>query len=235
MPLNTSEKKVGIIGGLGPAASADFLNLVVKSFQKVGARMDSDFPRIFLDSISFPDSTEFGCGDVETVVSLVRESVKRMSAFGAKIIVVLCNTIHLYIRSVFEDSEIQHIDIVDIAVNEIIRSGHSKVLILSSEESKKNQLHRHGLTHGMVECIDLDENEQVKLNHVIYQVMGGEIYEASVSLQSLIDRYEELVDAILLGCTELPLANVVSRKAKIINPNVLVADKLVELCGHSKS
>lgn len=87
----------------------------------------------------------------------------------------------------------------------------------------------------MVECIDLDENEQVKLNHVIYQVMGGEIYEASVSLQSLIDRYEELVDAILLGCTELPLANVVSRKAKIINPNVLVADKLVELCGHSKS
>jgi len=51
--INSSRKTIGILGGMGPEAGADLFSRIVRNFQsKSGAKFDSDFPQIFLNSIN---------------------------------------------------------------------------------------------------------------------------------------------------------------------------------------
>lgn len=50
---NSTRKVIGILGGMGPEAGADLFSRIVRNFQyKSGAKFDSDFPQILLNSIN---------------------------------------------------------------------------------------------------------------------------------------------------------------------------------------
>ena len=53
-------KSIGILGGMGPAASAVFYSMIVEKFQKEGAVQDTDFARIILHSIALAGFDETG-------------------------------------------------------------------------------------------------------------------------------------------------------------------------------
>ena len=60
---------VGILGGMGPAATANFLRLLVKSFNEAGAKTDSEFPKIVMLSLPLEDWGTTGAKDKLSVRS----------------------------------------------------------------------------------------------------------------------------------------------------------------------
>ncbi len=222
-------RKIGIIGGMGPSASASFLNLLIRECQNRGAVLDSDFPHIILESIPFPDSNELSCGNVDEVIALTQASVDRMTAAGVEIVVAICNTIHLHIRSIFGENGPELIDITDAVAQEAKKRGYKQVIVLSSQESRDSSLYKTALAIHGIKCeYPKDLEDQEKINRIILNVMRGDIAAAQIELVQLIEKYIEQTDAVILGCTELPLAFNSDDDQKILDPNRLLAKELAK-------
>ena len=220
-------RKIGIIGGMGPAASASFLNVFIQECQKRGAVMDSDFPHIILESIPFPDSDELSCGSIDEVITLTQACVDRMTTAGVEIIVAICNTIHLHIKRIFSENGPEFIDIKDVVAQEANEKGYSKVVVLSSQESRNSDLYKTELAEHGIKCeYPEDLEDQKKINNTILNVMRGNIIAAQSELTDLIKKYTEQTDAVILGCTELPLALNSDNNQKILDPNRVLAKEL---------
>ena len=94
-------KTLGVLGGLGPAASAEFMRLLVV---KAPARTDPEHPRvILLSQPQTPNRNDFIFGVGEDPEPALRSGLELLSSWGADILCVTCNTAHYYIDH-FRDS-----------------------------------------------------------------------------------------------------------------------------------
>ena len=94
-------KTLGVLGGLGPAASADFMRLLVV---KAPATVDQEHPRvILLSQPQTPNRNDFIFGVGEDPEPALRSGLELLTDWGADILCVTCNTAHYYIDH-FQDS-----------------------------------------------------------------------------------------------------------------------------------
>lgn len=90
---------MGILGGLGPMASAYFYELITAHTK---AERDQDHIDIILSSrSSTPDRTAFITGESDdSPLPFMVQDAKRLEAYGADAIVIPCNTAHYFIDEV---------------------------------------------------------------------------------------------------------------------------------------
>ncbi|HZX10852.1 MAG TPA: aspartate/glutamate racemase family protein, partial [Acidobacteriota bacterium] len=93
----TKYKKIGILGGMGPEATADFYLRIIRIFQKkYGAIYDSDFPEILIINLPIPDVVE-NPKEEDKVREMLINAVKKLEKSGADFIAIPCNTVTYYI------------------------------------------------------------------------------------------------------------------------------------------
>ena len=87
---------LGVLGGLGPMASAYFYEMITAHTK---AQRDQDHIDIILSSrASTPDRTDFILGrSTDSPLPAMIEDAKALEAFGARAIVIPCNTAHYFI------------------------------------------------------------------------------------------------------------------------------------------
>lgn len=98
------QKTIGILGGMGPVASADtYVALVKTCQQKYNAVQDSDFPAVVLYSLPLSDFSHKGFSDnldkQRVLVEQLVVALKRLENFGAEAIIIDCNTVHYFFKS----------------------------------------------------------------------------------------------------------------------------------------
>ncbi|MEI6597728.1 MAG: hypothetical protein WCL22_01665 [bacterium] len=82
-------KTIGILGGMGPAASANFYQRIVEIAQHdFGAVQDTDFPPMFLYNLPLSGFDETGFVDAEEVKKQLISGVKKLEAIGSDFIVI---------------------------------------------------------------------------------------------------------------------------------------------------
>src|SRR3989339_318028 len=90
-------RKIGILGGMGPEATADLYLEIIRIFQQeLGAKYDDEFPQIFINSLPLPDVVEQNFSEAQ-VIYLLKEGVKKLEQAGADFIVIACNTVHVFL------------------------------------------------------------------------------------------------------------------------------------------
>lgn len=222
---------IGILGGMGPEASAYFYHLLIEIAQeKYGAVQDTDYPPAVIYNMPLTDFDETGIRDVESVRTQLIEGVRKLESFGATHIVIACNTVHQFYEDMQGAVTIPILNIVDEAVSESKRRGYKKVLLLTSESTNTSGLYRDACARASLESISVREADQKKLNEIILHVMAGTQGTADVHLvDDMVKRTEGSADAVLLGCTELPLA---LREGDIdipvLNANRIVLEAVLE-------
>ncbi len=197
---------LGILGGLGPMASAYFYEMIT-AHTKV--QRDQDHIDIILSSrASTPDRTDFILGkSTDSPLPAMIEDAKALVAFGARSIVIPCNTAHHFIDEVR--------NAVPVPVPSIIRetarfcrlSGKTKVGILATEGTVASGAYQTALEAEGVAFMLPDAEAQAALMQIIYdyvkrglRVDPAALYEAARPLT------EAGCDALILGCTELSVA-----------------------------
>jgi hypothetical protein len=60
-------KTIGILGGMGPATSAEFYTILVKKYQENGSVQDTDFPKMIINSATLKGFDEKGIADFDLV------------------------------------------------------------------------------------------------------------------------------------------------------------------------
>src|SRR6185295_14391684 len=113
---------LGVLGGMGPIASAEFLKTIYEYSQ--GER-EQEFPVVFVYSDpTFPDRTEaFLKGEEQVVLDQLVTALRALLQMNASQIVICCMTIHHLLPRLSPDLAEKIISLVDVIAAHLPRTG----------------------------------------------------------------------------------------------------------------
>jgi aspartate racemase len=245
---------IGVIGGIGPQAGLDF---VQKIFANTRVSKDQDHVNCVLISCPsiIPDRTAFllqNDGKIENPAFGMFECARRLYMAGIRVAVVACNTAHSdrifnpFCAMVKES--LPDLIIVNMLktcaeyIKETLRV--TRVGLLATKGTHKSRVYHEYLdAEENFELMEPEAQGRERVHEAIYsEEYGIKAYSQEIKPQArdLVSReIDRLIDqgaeAVILGCTELPLA-IKSRDFAIpvIDPGLLVARKLIELTAPEK-
>ena len=104
------EKVVGVLGGMGPEATLDFLAKVVAL---TPAQRDQDHLRIIIDNNpKIHDRTETNLSNVELLLPVLVETARNLERAGVDFIVIPCNTVHYFYDSLVKEVSVPILHII---------------------------------------------------------------------------------------------------------------------------
>lgn len=224
-------KTLGVIGGVGPLATAYFLELVVKM---TDASCDQEHPEVIIFNCpSIPDRTSFLLkkSNENPVPPMVRIA-ERLEIEGASYIAIPCITAHSFYSELTEKVKLPIINMIDEAVMELKKNGISRAGIMATDGTIFSGFFQRKLEAAGIKVSIPSEASQDKIETIIYkQVKAGK----PVNMKDFSEVQEELrekgAEVIILGCTELSL---IKKEESIgqgfLDPMEALARKSVELC-----
>ena len=240
-PTRLATSTVGILGGMGPAAGADFARLFVAACADLlrarGVTVtDQAFPEHWLAQVPVPDRSAASfapdTGGHQPLEPML-QAVGKLAALGATTIAVACNTAHIW------HAELQHrfpqLEVLHVA-REVARTlaarGVREVGLLATEATYSSGLYDQAFAQHGVQCFVPLESEREQLMHGIFKgVKSGNLPLANTVFaavaQALVKRHG--LQTLVLGCTEIPLAltSLPGRgDVNLIDPAQLLAEAL---------
>ena len=204
-----NNKVIGVLGGMGPGASASLYSKIIEYAQyKYGAVQDEDYPPIIIYSLPLGGFDETGIVDEGMVKSQLIEGVKKIELAGCDMIIIACNTVHVYYEAMQSAVDIPILNIIEKTKEKVEEAGYKKVGLLVSESTNKLQIYQKEFLTVGIEIISPNKSQQIVINNVIEHVMGGnQKIEDIIVLKGIIRDYlAQGSEAVVLGCTEIPLA-----------------------------
>jgi len=200
--------KIGLVGGLGPLSTIDYyIGLIERYHKDFGLE---DYPEIVIDSINMKDFLDAMANeDVDSIRKRMHASIDCLKSSGATFAGICSNTPHLYQRQIFEGASLEMISIVDVTLQYIKKNNFKKVLILGTPFTMGRGLYDKRMPLYGIEPVVPNEKDRKEIGSIIFPNLenGIIIPEDKVRFIGIIERYikEFSIDAVLLGCTELPL------------------------------
>ena len=234
-------RTVGILGGMGPAAGADFARLFVHACTDQMhtlhiAISDQAFPEHWLAQVPVPDrSTALempGPGGHQPLEPML-QAMGKLAALGAKVVAVACNTAHAWhgeLQERFPQLEVLHV------AREVARTlaiqGVQEIGLLATEGTYRAGLYERAMHQAGLRCHIPLPHERARLMQGIYQgVKAGDLELARECFQSvaatLANRHH--LSTLVMGCTEIPLALTAVPEMtalKLVDPARLLAQAL---------
>ena len=230
---NESVKKVvGIIGGMGPGATA---LLFQKIIDHTDAKLDADHIHILIDNRpSIPDrTTAILIGD-DTPVKKICESGKQLEMMGAELIAIPCNTSHYFYSYIQQQLEIPVINMLEETAKECKNQGFTSVGVLATTGTKSSGIYEKALKLEGIQTIYPDEAEQKVLMSIIYDyIKAGKIVNSEMFQVELENMEKKGAQAFVLGCTELPMVfSDGDMGMRFIDSLDILAKRIVDMAGY---
>lgn len=206
MKKQNTKQIIGILGGMGPQASACLLEMLIDlSIKKFGAKND-DFPEILLDSVPVPDFISNDSRKNESL-KILKNRVKFFNTVNPSCLTIACNTAHIFLNDLQKIAKVPFISVIEEVVKAVTKSGLRKVGILGTPTTIKSKLYQNALHKFGIKSIDLKRNELGILERIIRTIIAGSSnHKDSAILLSVANNLRERgAQGIILGCTELPL------------------------------
>lgn len=221
-----SEKRViGVIGGMGPLATADLFMKIVKS---TPAAKDQDHPRIVIDNNpEIPDRTAFIVGKGADPKPLLIETARNVERMGASFLCIPCNTAHFFHGDIQAAVNIPVLHIMR-EVAAYLKGKVKKAGILASTGTLQTRLYENSLTDAGIVALTPEGADQEEVMDAIYSVKAGDLEKgrrlALAAGQKLVSKGAE---AVIAGCTEIPL---VLQEGDLPVPVIDATQILAEAC-----
>ena len=202
---NPPERILGVLGGMGPAATAEFLRLLAVY---APAERDQEHPRVvsFSDP-HIPDRTAAIRGTGEDPTSRLKDGLLRLVDWGADLLAVPCNTAHPFIDEFRQELPVPLVHIVEVTIAEAkVRIPRGGWLVATSG-TVASGIYRNGarkcgyplhVPADDVQTVIQETTVLVKANHT-----KGAAKQLRAALQRL---WDEKNLPIVAACTEVPLA-----------------------------
>ncbi|MCL2007433.1 MAG: amino acid racemase [Treponema sp.] len=235
---------VGVIGGMGPHAGLDFSKLI---FANTKAKTDQEHINCMMISCSslIPDRNTFLLYDKgDNPAHGMFESARRLYLAGVRFAAVACNTAHagkifsLFLSKVREELP----DLIIVNMLETCALGSSKYKrlgLLATIGTHESKVYHEYFTPDKFELLEPDAQGRERIHRAIFDESFGikahsnEIKDEAVALikGEMYALAERGAEAVILGCTELPLAmrGEAGFEVPFVDPALLAARRLVEL------
>ncbi len=242
-------RTVGILGGMGPAAGADFARLFVSACAEHMrgrgiAVSDQAYPEHWLAQVPVPDRSNAlgapGFGAHQPLEPML-QALGKLAALGATTVAVACNTAHVWhgaLQDRFPQLEVLHVA-REVATC-VAGLGMRDVGLLATEGTYSAGLYSEAFALAGVRCHVPAAAERALLMRGIYSgVKVGDLALAHAAFSEVAKALARRhgLKTLVLGCTEIPLAfgglGVDSSMeslpdVRLIDPAALLAQKLAE-------
>jgi aspartate racemase len=203
-------RTIGILGGMGPAAAADFYVRIVSGH---GALRDQDHPPCILYSATqVPDRTAFLLGGGVNPAPELVAAASLIEAAGADFIAMPCNSAHAFLPSMRAAVGIPILDMIALAAAAVARvvPQAERIGLLATSGTVEAELYDKPLRSRELEPLYPDVAVQQRVMEAIKEVKAGGAPCGRESDARLVEAAAHLsargADCIIMGCTEVPLA-----------------------------
>jgi len=202
--------KVGVVGGVGPAATVDFMQKLVRS---TPATRDQDHIKLLVEqNPQIPDRTQNLLGDGPDPTVSLYATCKKLEAGDVDIIAIPCNTAHAFVERIQPYLHVPIVNMLTVSV-EYLRAAFPdlrEVGLLATTGTIMSGVYRKALEARGLRQVVPSDTLQARVMNAIYGERGvkaGFIAGECVDdVNAAVDELSERgVEVILLGCTELPL------------------------------
>jgi aspartate racemase len=204
-PLTRGRLTVGVLGGLGPDATVDFLRKIVA---ETPATTDQEHIRLLIDhNPGVPNRHASIAGKAPSVGPQLAQMAQGLEAAGADFLVMVCNTAHAFEAEIRAAVSIPFLSIIDVTVAALADSGAARVGVMAAEGCLQAGLYQHALAAAGYEPILWSDSELEEFMALVYRIKAGQrdadIADGIARLAaSLVSRG---ADTLIAGCTEIPL------------------------------
>ncbi len=232
--------KVGLIGGLGPAATVDLYDKIVRS---TPASNDQEhFKLVVEQNPQTPDRTKCLLEGGEDPTLALYNSAKRLQDDECDAIIVPCNTAHAFVPYLQRHLQVPFINMQQATMDEIAAKfgKTAKVGLMATSGTVKTGIYSEKALAMGIPMFTPDEEHQQLVMRAIYGPKGAKAgFTDGLCREDLVSAAEYLVEkhdcnVLILGCTELPLIldegdmEVAGKTVFVIDPTSALARKVVK-------
>ncbi len=206
---------VGVLGGMGPAATAHFQTRLVAL---TDAATDAAHPTVVTWSDGgVPDRVAALRGTGPSPVPVLRAGLAVLAGAGARVLAVPCNTVHPFLPEALEGSPLRLVDMIEAAADEAAAAGVGTAAVIATAATLEHGMYERALAGRSVLAHTPGERTQSEVLELIAAVKAG------VPVRDLLPRYEATVrdlaeagcDGVVVACSEISvLAAAVSATAE---------------------
>lgn len=226
--------KLGILGGLGPAATANFMNKII---EMTDATKDQEHIDMLVFNVpSIPDRTAFikEGQKYPSPLSKLTQVAKALETNHVETIAIPCVTAHYFYEEVSKSVSCKVLNLVEETAKYLNENGVQKVGIMATDGTVDTGLFQRIFKQEKIEYILPSIEQQRQVMDIIYgQIKQGltpDLWSFKEVSQELFSRGAEV---IILACTELSII----KNKEVIGPGYLdVIDVLAMTCvkNHGK-
>jgi aspartate racemase len=232
---------VGILGGMGPAAGADFVRLFVQAcaehLRQSGQPVrDQGFPEHWLAQVPVPDRTQ-ALSDAQLgahqPLEPMLQALGRLAAVGARSVAIACNTAHAWhakLQERFPQLELLHMAQEVAAL--LHAQGVREVSLMATEGTYRTGLYAQALQARSIVCHLPNAQQRERITQGIFE--GVKAARLPLAAQCFYEVARALNQEhgncpIIMGCTEIPLGLAALAKVEhlhLIDPAQVLAASL---------
>ena len=200
-------KKVGIVGGLGYMSTLEYYRGIMKESQTY--TKSGEYPELVIASLNIADMMRMlEKGFYEQVTWYLYRAIQDLRKARADFAVIASNTPHIVFNQLSEISPLPLISIMDVTSQAISRCGYSNVLLTGTAFTMKNRFYKDNLESHGIKCTVPNAEDIETIHNIIFPDLENGIVKPEKKREfiTLCEKYvPKGIQAIILGCTELPL------------------------------
>ena len=229
------KKSIGILGGMGPLATADLYKKIILLTQ---AESDNEHIRVYIDgNAAIPDRTAAILSGGPDPVPEMLSALRNLEKCGADCVIMPCNTAHYFLPRLQKETTLPILNMPEITAKACAeRFPGRRACLFATRGTIAAKIYDGALEREGVDFLLPDEREKDELMRLIYDVVKasrpiGPEMEAWHDL--LVTMHEKGADYFILGCTELPiLAAALAHPGPFVDPTLELARAAIRFCGY---
>ena len=201
-------KKIGLVGGTGPESTLMYYKELNSRIDKI--KDGKAMPDIVIESVNFRKAWEYVCSErYDLLTDYLAEKVTYLQNSGAEVISLTAVTMHLVIDDIIAKTNADLISIPKAVCKEALSAEYKKIGLLGTIFTmEKDYMKKDFLEAGIEVCVPDKEDRDLVAKRIYEELEAGIVKESTLKeLQGIIAkmRDEKGIEAVVLGCTELPL------------------------------
>ena len=200
------KKTIGIIGGMGPLATVDLFEKIVRHTR---AASDQEHLHVPIDSnTNIPDRTAALLHGGADPLPELAGSARRLEKMGAQVLMMPCNTAHNYYDGVAAAVSVPVLHMVRLTAGALAERGVKRAGLLATDGTVQTGIYQRSFAGTGVELLTPDEAGQRAVMEMIYSGVkaGNMAFDAGPARAAMERLLSAGAETLILGCTELPLA-----------------------------
>ena len=200
------KKAIGIVGGMGPEATLDLFGKLIRH---TDAACDAEHIRVYIDChTGVPDRTRAILEGGESPVPYIAESVEKLAAMGAELLLIPCNTSHYYYDEIAALSPVPVMHMIRTTAEALKAEGVHRVGILATDGTLRSGVYQRELSACGIASVCPEGEDQVAVMRLIYDGIkaNAPTFDTAAVRRAIDTLRAQGAERIVLGCTELPVA-----------------------------